>query len=62
MTSQIIEAAYRNFSLYTLEDRALLYFEDGLRASIRRGIWVSKNLPNQNCHRRWIYDAIASSW
>lgn len=45
MTSQIIEAAYRNFSLYTLEDRALLYFEDGLRASIRRGIWVSKNLP-----------------
>lgn len=45
MSSTSIEQAYHNFSLYTLEDRALLYFEDGLRASIRRGIWVSRNLP-----------------
>lgn len=43
MSSIIIEKAYRTHALYTLDKRAMLYFQDGLRTSIRRAIWVSKN-------------------
>lgn len=47
MSSKIIERAYRTYALYTLEDRALLYIQDGLRASIRRALWTSRNQPKQ---------------
>lgn len=45
--TNVIEKAYRNFSLYTLEDRALLYLQDGLRASIRRSLWLAKDASKQ---------------
>lgn len=45
--SNIIEQSYKNFSLYTLEDRALLYLQDGLRSSIRRALWLAKDASKQ---------------
>ena len=45
--SNVIEQSYKNFSLYTLEDRALLYLQDGLRSSIRRALWLAKDSAKQ---------------
>ncbi len=39
-----LEECYMNFSLYTITNRALLYSSDGLRDSIRRTLWTSRNL------------------
>lgn len=47
MSSLIIEQAYRNYALYVLNERALLYIQDGLRASIRRAIWIARNAQKQ---------------
>lgn len=41
-TSDYIRQQYKEFSIYTLDDRALLHSSDGLRNSIRRLLWTAQ--------------------
>lgn len=41
-TSDYIKQQYKEFSIYTLDDRALLHLSDGLRNSIRRLLWTAQ--------------------